>query len=603
MSLSSSSLSSSLSEAPSIVHRLVDRAVRHRERTALTFRTGPGRVDDLSYGDLVARSAAMAERLRATRPSPGGERFALIALPNEIDYVVAFYACGMAGVTAITFLTPSMYTSRAAAAFSVRLRHVLIDCDPGTVICHEELVRWLREDSEHAGALDGRLVVLPEQVEASAEAAIGDPDVQGADLALLQYTSGSTSEPKGVMVTHANLAHNVEVIARSFGSVEGESMTGWLPLYHDMGLIGVVLQSIWSGMSVHLMSPQAFIRRPAFWLQTISATRSAQTVAPNFGYDLVTRRASDSDLDGVDLSCLRHAMNGAEPVRASTIDRFAKRFGPYHFDTAAMMPVYGLAENTVAVSLSYTRREPSVIPLDPRRLSRDGVAVRAAGHPAIDTVGCGDGSAHGISVRIVDITSFRPCPVGTVGEIWVSGASVAKGYWGRPMESEETFGARVVGEDTRYLRTGDLGALLDGTLVIVGRVKDIIVHNGMNHYPQDLEHTAERSHAALRPGAGVAFSMLEQDKERVVLVQELDCFDSTVNRYEVLGAIRQAVAEVHGLQLDCIVLVGKGQVPKTTSGKVQRRATRQRFVDGGFTPMAEWHSRAQPATTSEGRDE
>lgn len=576
------------------IHRLVARARAHPDQVAVRYWANEGSWETLTYRGLAARAAALAEPIRHAPRGEAGHRFALIALPSQADYVAAFYACHLAGATAITFYAPALLTARAAAAFAERLGHILRDCDPGAVICHEDLLPLL-DGALGPGWRDRRVVVMPERVPATTELPDAPP-ASPADLALLQYTSGSTSQPKGVMVSHGNLAHNVQTITAALSSAEGETICGWLPLYHDMGLIGLVCHPLWAGMSAHLLPPAAFVRRPQRWLTALSEARAAITIAPNFGYDLIARRTREEHLHGIDLSGLRHAINGAEPVRASTLEALHKRFAACGLDRTAVMPVFGLAEGTLAVTLFRRRQEPVVVRLHPDRLNRDGIAETTHETRAIESVACGtDEPLDGIETLIVDPTSHTACPPGTVGEIWVSGPSVAQGYWGQPGLTAKTFQARVEGRgDTPRLRTGDLGVFLDGSLFIVGRVKDIIVHHGANHYPQDLEYTAEASHPALRAGGAAAFAVHEDDRERVVVLAELDRFGPEVDRGQVISAMRRAVAEVHGLSPDVVALVGRGAVPKTTSGKVRRRTAAARWLHGDLSAIAAWTAVPRP---------
>lgn len=577
---------------PTLVERLLDRAIRHPDLPAISYYSVDAPVDPITYGQLAARATELAFRIRQVADRRGGDRFAVVALPNETDYVVAFFACQLAGVTPATFMAPGLTTALALTSYVDRLAMIASDCDPAVIIAHTDLAERLAAHPTGRRVCQGREFVVPEQVGAD-RVSVGSTDGEWGpdDLALLQYTSGSTSDPKGVMISNANLSHNVQVIAAAYGSQQGQSITGWLPLYHDMGLIGLVCHGVWAGLSVHLLAPQVFIRRPALWLQTISATGSAYTVAPNFGYDLAVRKVRDQDLTGVDLSCLRTAMNGAEPVRIATVDAFSKRFGPYGFNSQAIMPVYGLAENTVAASLFDRQQDPIVLSVDPQRLN-EGVAHPTRHRPAVDLVACGTGGTLGIVTRIVDPRTRRSCPDGSVGEIWISGPSKAQGYWGQPQVSDATFRAGIAGagDDTEYLRTGDLGVVLNGALFITGRVKDVIIVRGMNYYPQDLEHAAEQSHEALRPGGGAAFGVSDEDQERVVLVHELDRFGPDVHHDEVISAIRRAVSEIHGLQVDSVYLTAKGQIAKTTSGKVRRQETRRRFLSNQLTTLAHWES-------------
>lgn len=401
----------------------------------------------------------------------------------------------------------------------------------------------------------------------------------------LQYTSGSTSAPKGVEVTHGNLAANQAMIREAFGHDEHSGFVGWAPLFHDQGLIGNVLQPLWLGTTSVLMSPTAFIRRPLLWLSTISRYRAHTSGGPNFAFDACVG-AARAGLPELDLSCWKVAFNGAEPLRAETLRRFTETFAPVGFDPGAVYPCYGLAEATLLVSGSGKGRGARAVTVDVDALARRQLAV-TEGNRGRPLVGSGR-ILPGEEVRIVDADTERPCPPDRLGEIWVAGPHVARGYWRRPDATAATFGARIAGEGERpFLRTGDLGVLVDGELYVAGRLRDMIVIRGRNLYPQDLERTVQAVHPAMRAGGAAAISVPGPDGERLVVVQEVarDPLPGT-DRDDLTGAVRAAITAEHEVSVREVVLTRAGEVPRTSSGKIMRTAVRQRYLGPGFPTWA-----------------
>jgi acyl-CoA synthetase (AMP-forming)/AMP-acid ligase II len=574
-----------LGQHPStLAHDLTTRAHRHPDRVAVAFTPGDGRWSDLSYADLAGRAAAVAGLVRSLRRTSQPPPFVLIMLPNGPEYLVAFYGCLMAGAVAVPFYPPTSQTGRTAEAYAERLRGIQRNCAPSLIIAPAAVAGFVAAQLDPAVA--PRPTVIPvEQLPTTVEP-VDRIAARPGDLALLQYTSGSTREPKGVMVSHANLVHNTGAFARAVGSAEGESIATWLPLFHDLGLIGAALHPLATGMTVHLTTPVAFARRPFLWLDMASRSRAATIMAPNFAYDMCVRWVSEEQRSTLDLSSLRVAINGAEPVRHATVEAFVKAYERHGFRPTAMVPGYGLAESTVCVTVSDWRREPTVREVSEARLRRDRVAVPADHEPATVLVGCGYDVADTETV-IVDPTTLVPCPDGHVGEIWVTGPSVTSGYWRLPAESGHAFAAELDRDGRQFLRTGDLGLKLDGELYVVGRVKDMIIQRGVNHSPQDVEYTVERSHAAVRAGGAAVFTVGADDGERVVVLCELETY-ANVDHAGILNAVRSAVTELHGLEVGDVALVRRGQIPKTTSGKVRRRASAERWSTGDVAPLAAW---------------
>ncbi|MGZ3461580.1 MAG: AMP-binding protein, partial [Archangium sp.] len=440
--------------------------------------------------------------------------------------------------------------------------------------------------------------VATDEVPEGAEHGWKRPEVAGDSLAFLQYTSGSTGTPKGVMLTHGNLLHNLAQIHRAFAASTDSVGVIWLPPYHDMGLIGGILEPLYGGLPVALMSPLDFLKRPLRWLEAISRFRGTHSGGPNFAFELCTRKISPEERERLDLSSWELAFCGAEPIRPETLERFVQAFGPCGFRREAFYPCYGLAEGTLIVSGVDKGKGPTLQAVRQEALSRNQVVPVEAGDPdARVLVGCGQTVADQ-EIRIVAPESMRECAPGQVGEIWVSGPSVAQGYWQRPEETARAFQARTADGHGPFLRTGDLGFLRGTELFITGRLKDLLILRGRNHYPQDLELTAEQAHPALRPGCGAAFSVEVEGEERLVLVQEVDPRRQLAGVDEVLGVVRQKLAEVHELQLHALVLIEPGSIPKTSSGKIQRQGTRAAWLAGELKEVMAWREQAPEAAAS-----
>ena len=537
----------------SVVHLLAKQAELRGDSPAYTFLPERGGAPtSLTFAELHRKALAVAATLLA-HASPG-DRAVLLFQPG-LDMVVALFACMAARIVAVPLMLP-----RRAGARDSSLA-ILQDCTPRLALTGPGLLATRQDLQDRFGAAFHWI-----EVDAMADPpapAMPLPPPGASDLALLQYTSGSTSAPKGVMVGHGNLLANLEMIRVAMGHGPQSTTLGWVPLFHDMGLVMEIMEPLYVGAHSILMPPAAFMQRPLSWLRAISTWRAEVTCAPNFAFDLCVARLRPEQMDGIDLSCLKVALNGAEPVHAGTVARFAQAFAPYGLDPAAMYPGYGLAEATLLVTGF-----------------RRGTCVRTRA----SSVACG-WHMPGERVAIVDPEHSTRRPALEVGEIWVSGPNVAQGYWQRPDATAETFAARIEGDDARWLRTGDLGFLEDdGALHVTGRIKDLIIIRGANHYPQDIERTAQDAHPSLRRDGGAAFSLPgEHGTERLVLVQEVDrtqrhAFDAE----EVLARIREAVAAEHELSLHDIVLIRPASLPKTTSGKVQRSLARRLWEQGAL---------------------
>ncbi len=559
-------------EAPrSFVDLLRRRAAEQPDDLAYVFlKEGEEEGERLAYGPLEARVRAVAARLQQVGAS--GERV-LLLYPSGLDFVTAFLACLYAGAVAVPTYPPRSKRSLP------RLEAIAADARPRVVLTTSALLPRITEWAAGVRCL-ATDAIDPDLTEAWAEAWT-DPGAGPETLAFLQYTSGSTALPKGVEVSHGNLLYNEEMIRRAFGQSRESVIVSWLPLYHDMGLIGGVLQPAYLGARCILLSPVAFLQRPARWLEAISRYRATTSGGPNFAYNLCVRKVREAERAGLDLSTWDVAFNGAEPVRPETLDRFAAAFAPAGFRRRAFYPCYGLAEATLFVTGGDPAAEPVLTEVDGAALEKGRVSDPIGGpETGRRLVGCGRPAA-GQQVVIVDPETGARCAADRVGEVRVAGPNVARGYWGRPETTQETFRARLADDPDAgpFLRTGDLGFLRGGELFVTGRRKDLIIVRGRNLYPQDLELSTEPSHPALVPGGGVAFALEVHGEERLVLVFEVQ--RHTEKDVEAIcRAVRQRILEEHELHASEVVLIRAGSLPRTSSGKVRRSSTRAAYLAG-----------------------
>ncbi|GGJ30285.1 fatty acyl-AMP ligase [Streptomyces brasiliensis] len=562
--------------ARSLVELLTTHAENHPDRTAyrhLVTGDSDGEIQHLTYARLLTRSRAVAAWLQER--GLAGSR-AMLLHPPGLEFICAYLGCLAAGVVAVPAVPPQGRSQNHRAL--LRTKRLLADADAKVILGGREVIAALGAMADHLPELDGVTRVATEEIPDEAAGAWRDPGLAPDSVAFLQYTSGSTSVPRGVMVTHGNLLHNERLITERMGHTPDtieeyghELFVSWLPVYHDMGLIGPVLNTLYLGATATLFSPLHFLQRPARWLTAVSRFRPHSSGGPNFAYELCLKHATPQLLDQLDLSSWKVAFNGAEPVRAATLRRFTDTFAEAGFRRTAPYPCYGLAEATLMVTGGSADTPPSL-------LAADGDGPHG-GEADAAAVGCGR-PGPGLTVVIADPERQKERPEGGVGEIWVGGASVAKGYWRNALATRETFRATLPGRTGRFLRTGDLGFLRDGELFVTGRLKDLIVIDGRNHYPQDLELSAELSHPALRPGCTAAFAVDGgTEGEQPVMVAELTP-DAAGETEKIGDLIRSAIGEAHGLSVRAVVLVHPGTIPKTSSGKIQRRATRAAYLDG-----------------------
>ncbi|MFC6084954.1 fatty acyl-AMP ligase [Sphaerisporangium aureirubrum] len=560
----------------SFVHHVRATLERYADRRHYTFvrETLTGVVEErTSYREVDEQARQVADGL-ARRLATGSR--VLLVYASGAEFLVAFLGSLYAGMIPVP--APMPHDSRSMR----RISGIMIDADVRLVLTAEQsapgVVELLRDD----GRFDALDCVVTDAVPLGDSARWRMPEGVGPDtVAFLQYTSGSTSEPKGVIVTHANLLANEREITTACAMNDGTVLVSWLPHFHDMGLMGGLLAPMFIGGDAVLMTPTHFIKRPAHWLQAMTRHRATNTFAPNFAYDLCLRRVTDEQLRELDLSTLHTCVNGAEPVRAQTVADFTRRFAAAGLRPDAVKPGFGLAEATLAVSATPYGRAAVTREVDREALARHEIVPAPAG---AGTVLVSSGRPIEQQMRIVDPRTRRVLPERTVGEIWTRGASIARGYWNKPDETRETFGAHTTDGEGPFLRTGDLGFLLDGDVYVTGRLKDLIIVNGRNIYPQDVEQVVESVHPALRGRIGAAFAA-GSDPEHMVIVQETSVPQLRgLPARELALRVRQAIVRTFDVSLPGVVLIASG-VPRTTSGKVRRRDCRDMFLAHEFTPV------------------
>jgi acyl-CoA synthetase (AMP-forming)/AMP-acid ligase II len=537
---------------------------RGREEAAITF------------AELEREARALARRI-ADRAAPG-ER-ALLLFPNGIDCLIAFFACLIAGVIAVPMMLPRRQSARDSSD------KIVADCAPRIALTAAALLAGGRSDlAVRFRGVEFLAVERGAVVSDSRDAAF--PAIAADDIAFLQYTSGSTSEPKGVMVSHANLLANLAMMRGAFGNTRRSTYVNWTPLYHDMGLIINVLESLYSGALCVLLSPIAFVQRPVLWLRAIGEYRAEVAVGPNFAFDLCVDRYRPEQMAEIDLSCWKVALNASETVRAETIRRFVATFAPHGFAAGASYPAYGMAEATVLISAGKRGAGPHLRRVSRTALQHGRVVPPGEEADAYDVVGCGR-AVPGERIVVVEPETRRRLAPDEIGEVWVAGPNVAPGYWRNPAATEAAFAARLAGDSdpTRWLRTGDLGFLdADGELFITGRIKETVIIRGVNLYPQDIERTVENCDPALRRHGGAAFMVLDDARaERLVVVHEVErTYRNRIAANELVARIREAVVNEHEIVPFDIALLRPGALPKTTSGKIQRALARRLWQEGAL---------------------
>ncbi len=576
----------------SFVDLLRERAAAHPDRLAFSFlQDGETETDRWSFAELDQRARAIAASLLARGLS---KKRALLLYNPSLEFVSSFFGCLYANVVAVPAYPPR------SSQLVTRLNLIIRDAQASIALTTSSLKDSIGKhiSNDDCPQID---CIATDSVDLESASQWTYKNINPEDLAFLQYTSGSTGSPKGVMVGHGNLISNTQFINQCFGVEAGATAVSWLPPYHDMGLVGGILQPLFIGASMILMPPVAFLQRPFRWLSAISRFKAVASGGPNFAYDLCSKQIKPEQIEALNLENWSLAFSGAEPVRSQTIEKFCKTFSQCGFQKQAFLPCYGLAENTLIVTGGSRSGLPVVRHFDSDLLSKNiALEVPQTSDASMSSL---VGSGVPVSDQVVVVADPESCTLledGRIGEVWVSGNSVAQGYWKKDELSLSTFKGNLEGSQDSYLRTGDLGFFYQGELFITGRRKDLIIVRGQNHYPQDLEATAQASHPSLRIGCGAAFSVEDSALgEQLVIVQEVErsalrCLDSS----SLISAIREAVVSTHNLLPSAIVLLKTGSIPKTSSGKIQRYACRQKYLENALNVVGAWGNKALESQNS-----
>ena len=579
-----------------IVDVLLDKSTTIPHKIAYTFLAdGETESGSCTYQELDLQARAIAVQL-LTKVKPGDRALLVYPYTAGLEFIAGFLGCLYAGVIAVTD-----YPRQHIKSLS-QYQDRIIDCQAAIALTTQEFADRVKGQLVAHPGMALKLKALPWIASDQVDLALADkwqpPKIDSDHIAFLQYTSGSTGQPKGVMVTHGNVLHNSRVIYKSFGHHDQTKILMWLPMFHDMGLIGGVMQPLFAGLPAVLMSPIALAQKPFLWLQALSKYRITTSGGPNFAYDLLCQKITDEQRASLDLSQWEVAFTGAEPVRAETLERFSELYQPCGFKKEAFYPCYGMAEATLFITGINSSEYPTITYLDKKALTEDKVLAVTSEHPdSKSAVSCGH-TWLGDEIILVDPETKIQCPKDKVGEIWVTGAGIGKGYYQRESQTKATFQATLADNpDKTYLRTGDLGFIKDGELYITGRIKDMMILWGRNHYPQHIEETVEACHPALRLNHGAAFSIEVGGEEQLVIAQEINRSDlRKLNAEEVIGAIRLAVGEQNMANVFAVALLKTGSIPKTSSGKIQRRACQSMFLDGSLNTVAQWQQSEIPET-------
>ena len=571
------------------------RASERPKQNVYTFlMDGESQEANLSYEELEQKAKAIAAYLQSIC-SP--QERVLLLYPPGLDYIEAFFGCLYAGVIAIPAYPPRPNRSLS------RLQSIINDAQATLALTNKTILTSLERKLAHAPELTRLKWLATDNLDVDLSEDYQEMAISANSLAFLQYTSGSTAQPKGVKIAHNNLIHNLAAIHTCFQHNDQSQGVIWLPPYHDMGLIGGILQPLYGGFPVVLMPPLMFLQNPLRWLKAISRYRATTSGGPNFAYDLCVRKYNPEQPLDLDLSSWDLAFNGAEPINYDTLAKFADTFAVYGFRPEAFYPCYGMAEATLIISGGNKTNKLVTKTVQSKALEQNKIKTAQTKADNFRTlVSCGH-SLPDQEIAIVHPETLTPCKPGEVGEIWVSGASIAQGYWHQSTETERTFNAYLDALSERpFLRTGDLGFLEDGELFVTGRLKDIIIINGCNHYPQDLERTVEQSNSDIRPSGVASFSVDVEGEEKLVILAEVDrrYWDSrrvksqsngyslqtkTANAQELIQSIRREISKNHDLQAHSILLLKPGGIPKTSSGKIQRHVCRANFLEGTLNKL------------------
>lgn len=566
-------------EVNSLIDLLEFNARNYPDDLAYRFLEKSGAVEDnITYLELSEKVKVIAIALQ--KSACLGDRV-LILSPPGIDYIASFFACLYAGVVPVPAYPPTPGSSVD------RIRVIVEDAAAEVVLTNAAVKPFIEAFLKMSESLKDLRVMASDTL---VEEGKWEPPVIGREtLAFLQYTSGSTGNPKGVMVTHGNLLHNLEQIRQSFNIKKESRIMAWLPPYHDMGLIGGILEPMYCGASSTLMSPLMFLKKPMLWLEMICKYRITISGGPDFAYELCAKKATDKQLSELDLSSLELLFNGAEPIRAATYHKFCQTFTENGFSPNAYYPCYGMAEATLFVTGGKSDAPVVEMTVDKTALTNGVIKTTSDDTPSEikQLIGCGQGWLDQ-ELKIVNPETLEECQPGEIGEIWTASKSIAQGYWGDPEKTAQAFAGKCTSSDRAYLRTGDLGTIYNDELFVTGRLKDVVIIAGKNHYPTDMEYTVTESHPLVKAGCSICFSVDAEEGEGLVVVSTLNqkLIDKNIDpktlSEDVCNSIAAGIIRNHGIKpLDVVLLTDKN-VPKTSSGKLQRSACKHAYIKGEF---------------------
>lgn len=559
---------------------------RHQTPSYTFLANGERETAYFTYQELHRQAKLIAIKLQSLIKE--GERVLLI-YPAGLDFIAAFFGCIYAGVMAIPVNVPKKSQKM------VRLEGIIEDAKPQAILTTNNLLPKIEDKLNQIIKSESIHYLTTDNLDIDDTYNWQAPIITKDTVAFLQYTSGSTGNPKGVMITHDNILHNAEYIKKSFQCDESTVSVSWLPHFHDMGLIGGILLPLYIGIPVVLMPPESFLQKPIRWLKAISKYKATHSGAPNLGYEACINKITDEEMESLDLSSWRLAYTGSETIRSETLKAFTDKFTSCGFKSNAFYPCYGMAEATLMITGADAFQQPNYLSLDEEALQNNhvmGMTDKSANVKEI--VSCGKPASNS-EIKIVNPESCEENPPHEVGEIWVSGLNVAQGYWQNQSETNRIFKATLANDkNTFFLRTGDLGFLHDDNLYITGRLKDLIIIRGRNFYPQDIEYNVQNSHQALSLDCGAAFSIEKDNEEKLVIIQELKRnYLRQENFEDIFAAIREVISLEYALQVYSIVLIKTASLPKTSSGKIQRKACRDAFINNNLNVVTKWQQKTE----------
>jgi len=544
----------------------------------------------LSYQKLEQQAKAIAALIQS-QTIPGNR--ILLIYPPGVEFCSAFFGCLCAGAIAVPVPAPEIFGRSRIVS---RINTIAGDAQISMILTTEQIKGRLEKLDSWTSQFSSKKLLVTDDINSEWANKWQEPDISHKTIAYLQYTSGSTADPKGAMIGYESLMSNLAYRQAIIGYQSDSIIANWTPHFHDYGLVAGLISALYAGISCYIMSPLAFMKRPITWLEIISDYRITHSFGPNFGYDYCIKHTTEQERQSLDLSNWQVAEVGAETIRPETLQNFTQLFQTYGFELDNFCPGYGLAEGILTFTGLHKEKTPKFLTIDKQALAQNQIVTIAENNINSSDRVTMTGSGYLVGdtkIVIVNPETLRTCADKEVGEIWAASKSVTQGYWHRPLDTKETFDAHLPEfRDRSFLRTGDLGFLYDGQLFLTGRLKDLIIIRGQNYYPQDIELTVEQSHPKLRTNSSAAFSVDSDDVETLVVTSEIDPrAKNNLDANEVFVAMRRAVIKNHGLALNAIALLKPGTIPKTSSGKIQRHASRRNFINQSLKNIAIWNSR------------